>query len=111
MDNSLNEIEPLADDVVIAAKRIGIGRAKMYEEIREGQIDSFKVGSRRKVSREAQRRFIRKREAEERAAREAETAREADDHQPRANTSSDENIGNASDHPRPLRTRPARSRS
>ncbi len=77
MDNSLNEIEPLADDVVIAAKRIGICRALLYEEIREGRIDSFKVRSRRKVSRKAQHRYILAREAEERAAREAETGKGA----------------------------------
>ena len=73
MDNSLNEIEPLADDVAQAAKHIGICRAKLYEEIREGRIDSFKVGRRRKVSRKAQHRYIFAREAETKMAREAET--------------------------------------
>ncbi len=75
MDNSLNE--PLADDVVIAAKRIGVCRALLYEEIREGRIDSFKVGNRRNVSREAQHRYILAREAEARAAREAEETQES----------------------------------
>ena len=60
----------LADDVDVAARRLGFCRAKLYTVIGAGEIDSFTVGRRRKISRAAQRRFIKKREAEERAARE-----------------------------------------
>ena len=60
--------EVLADDVVLAAKRIGIGRATAYLEIRSGRLRSFTIGRRRLISREAQREYI--------LAREAETVRE-----------------------------------
>ena len=63
-------IEPLADDVAQASRNIGISRSMGYQEIRAGRLDSFTVGKRRLVSRKGQKRFIREREAEERAARE-----------------------------------------
>ncbi len=67
----------LADDVAGAAQNIGFSRATGYIEIRSGRLESFKVGDRRLVSRKAQHRYILAREAEERAAREAETGKGA----------------------------------
>ncbi len=56
----------LADDVAGAARNIGVSRAMAYIEIRSGRLESFTVGRRRLVSRNAQRNYIHAREAETR---------------------------------------------
>lgn len=53
----------LADDVATAAANVGISRAFAYRLIKAGELDSFTLGRRRLISRDAQRRFIARREA------------------------------------------------
>lgn len=55
----MNEaIEPLADPVPIAAGRLGICRAQLYIEIREGRLSARKAGRRTLVERSEQARWL-----------------------------------------------------
>lgn len=56
----------LADPIAVAAARLGISRAMAYVEINAGRLRSYQSGNRRLVSRDAQRDYIREREAEAR---------------------------------------------
>lgn len=49
---------------IVAAARLGLGRTKVFELIRSGELRSFAVGTRRLVSESAIADFIAKREAE-----------------------------------------------
>ena len=51
-------IEPIADSVIIAAKRLGISRSALYLELRDGRLKARKSGGRTLVSREAQREWL-----------------------------------------------------
>ena len=58
-------MEPqFAFSVPDAAKLAGLGKSLLYEEIREGRLKTFRVGSRRLVSRDALEQYIREREQE-----------------------------------------------
>lgn len=52
-------VEPLAVDVTEAARLIGISRAKAYELVMAGTIQSFRVGTRRIVGVESLRDWMR----------------------------------------------------
>jgi excisionase family DNA binding protein len=47
----------------VAARNLSISRAALYRLISSGEIESFKVGASRRISRDAQRRVIARREA------------------------------------------------
>lgn len=49
-----NSIEPLADTVAGAVKRLGVCRAKIYMEIASGRLIARKVGRRTIIERSAQ---------------------------------------------------------
>ena len=51
-------IEPLADSVVVAAKRLGICRAKAYQEISSGRLVARKAGRRTLIERAEQARWL-----------------------------------------------------
>lgn len=51
-------IEPLADAVVVAAKRLGICRAKAYQEISAGRLMARKAGRRTLIERAEQARWL-----------------------------------------------------
>ena len=50
--------EPLADPVIVAAGRMGICRAQLYIEIKEGRITARKAGRRTLVERSEQSRWL-----------------------------------------------------
>jgi excisionase family DNA binding protein len=52
------EPAPLLWSPTDAAKRLGIGRAMLYELLAAGQLASLKIGSRRLIADEELRRFI-----------------------------------------------------
>ncbi|SEO94850.1 helix-turn-helix domain-containing protein [Actinacidiphila rubida] len=52
-DSSPGDPTLVALTVVEAARRIGIGRTKMYEYVSSGQIPSVKIGSLRRIPAEA----------------------------------------------------------
>lgn len=58
MDNPKNP--PLASTVDDASKRLGIGRSKLYQLIREGQLRSFKIGVRTMIAESELQRFVSK---------------------------------------------------
>lgn len=48
-----NEADWLAADVLTAGRKLGIGRTKVYEEIKAGRLKTITVGRRRLITREA----------------------------------------------------------
>ena len=56
---------PVVYDVPEAMRRLGITRPTIYRFLRSGELRSFRLGSRRLVSAEALREFIRARESAE----------------------------------------------
>ncbi len=44
------ETRPLALSVTDAARLIGLGRSKIYEHIKSGDLPSFRIGRRRLIS-------------------------------------------------------------
>jgi excisionase family DNA binding protein len=63
-DNSQGDPTLVALTVVEAARRIGIGRTKMYEYVSSGQIPSVKIGSLRRIPAEALAAFVAKQNAD-----------------------------------------------
>ena len=57
----------LADSVGATAKRLGICRQTLYNEIKAGRILTFKIGNRRLISEEALQNYIARLEAEQSA--------------------------------------------
>lgn len=55
--------EPLCDSIHDTARRLGCCERHILNEISAGRLRSFKSGRRRLVSREAQRDYVREREA------------------------------------------------
>lgn len=47
-------LEPLADSVTVAAKRLGISRSALYLELKAGRLRGLKAGRRTIISRAAQ---------------------------------------------------------
>ena len=48
-----DETEPLAYDVSGAARVMGIGRNKLYDEIQAGRLEAYKLGRRTVITRAA----------------------------------------------------------
>ena len=59
-----NEIKPLAVSPTDAAKIVGIGRTKLYEEIATARLRSAKIGKRRLITVDAIKDWLKAREAE-----------------------------------------------
>ncbi|MFM5924583.1 MAG: helix-turn-helix domain-containing protein [Novosphingobium sp.] len=53
-----NQIEPLADTIKVAAARLGICRAQIYNEIAAGRIMARKAGRRTLIERTEQERWL-----------------------------------------------------
>ena len=52
------EIEPLADTVLVAATRLGICRAQLYKEMAAGRLSARKAGRRTLIERTEQSRWL-----------------------------------------------------
>ncbi|EFL01398.1 conserved hypothetical protein [Streptomyces sp. SPB78] len=66
--NLISERRPAQDDTTLvaltvaeAARRIGIGRTKLYEYVTSGEISSVKIGSLRRIPAEAVNDFLARR--------------------------------------------------
>ena len=55
---NLSAVEPIADDPASAAKRLGVCRAKLYQEIAAGRLAARKAGRRTLVERAEQDRWL-----------------------------------------------------
>lgn len=53
-----NQIEPLADNMLVAAARLNICRAQLYKEIAAGRIVARKLGRRTLIERTEQERWL-----------------------------------------------------
>ncbi len=62
-------MDKLAYPIPEAADLLGVGYVKVYELIREGELETFRVGRRRLCSAAAIQRYIERQEAEERRER------------------------------------------
>ena len=54
----MESTEPLAMDISAGAKAIGLGRTKFYELVNSGQVQTFKIGSRRLVTMRSLRSYL-----------------------------------------------------
>lgn len=54
----MQQPEPIADNVVNASIRLGIGKSKLYEQIKAGKIRAAKIGRRRLITRQEQQRWL-----------------------------------------------------
>jgi excisionase family DNA binding protein len=62
----------IADPVDRAAANLGVSRAFLYREMKNGRLASFTAGSRRLISRRAQAEYVARREAESSPPRRAQ---------------------------------------
>lgn len=58
MTNHRTAPEPLADPVVVAAKRMGVSRSTAYNQIRDGFLTAHKAGRRTLILRTEQTRWL-----------------------------------------------------
>jgi hypothetical protein len=51
-------IEPLVFNVDQTCARLNIGRSKYYQEVKDGELETFMIGDRRMTTDEQQRRYL-----------------------------------------------------